>query len=298
MQLGFIGLGKMGANMVQRLLEGGHNIAVFDMSADAVKASVDKGAVGSESVEDLASKLDSPKAVWIMVPSGNPVDATIAKLQPLLSAGDIIIDGGNSNFKETKSRGVKLKEHGIHYVDCGTSGGIWGLKNGYCLMVGGEKEAVGRVEPAFKTLAPVDGYMHVGGSGAGHYSKMIHNGIEYGMMEAYGEGFEILRASEYDFDLAGLSELWMHSSVIRSWLLELCGSAFTKDPELSHVKDYVEDSGEGRWTVQEAIDHDVPALTLMLSLMVRFRSRQSESFSAKVIAALRNEFGGHGVKVQ
>lgn len=296
MQIGFIGLGKMGANMVQRLLEGGHSVVAFDLNADALSAAAAKGAVAAESLEDLVSKLDKPCAVWIMVPSGNPVTATINALVPGMSTGDIIIDGGNSNYKDSVRRANELKEKGIHYLDIGTSGGIWGLQLGYCMMIGGEHEAFARIEPVLKTLAPENGYRHVGRSGAGHYAKMIHNGIEYGMMQSYGEGFEILRASGYDYDLAGLCDLWMNGSVIRSWLLELCGNAFRKDPDLSNISDYVEDSGEGRWTVQEAIDHNVPAVALMLSLMHRFRSRQEESFSSKVIAALRKEFGGHGVK--
>jgi 6-phosphogluconate dehydrogenase len=298
MQLGFIGLGKMGANMVQRLLEGGHKVVVYDRSAEAIKASEAKGATAASSLEDLVKKLDKPAAVWVMVPSGDPVNQTINELAKLVSKNDIIIDGGNSMFKESKRHHAELQQKGIHFVDTGTSGGIWGLKLGYCMMIGGDKEPVERLDPIFKTLAPKDGYMHTGSAGAGHYAKMIHNGIEYGMMQAYGEGFEILKASEYGFDLAGLADLWMHSSVIRSWLLELCGDALKRDPELKGIKDYVEDSGEGRWTVLEAIEHDVPALTLMMSLMVRFRSRQDESFQAKVIAALRKEFGGHGVKAK
>jgi len=296
MQLGFIGLGKMGANMVQRLLNGGHNIVVFDFNKAAVDALVEKGAVAADSLEDMVTKLDRPCAIWIMVPSGNPVTNTIATLKPLLTEGDILIDGGNSNYKDTQSRGADLKEKGIHYMDVGTSGGIWGLKLGYCMMIGAETEAFQRLEPIFKTLAPENGYMHVGALGAGHYSKMIHNGIEYGMMEAYGEGFEILRASGFGYDLGKLSKLWMNGSVIRSWLLELCGNAFSEDPDLTEIRGYVEDSGEGRWTVMEAIDKNVPAPALTLALMIRFRSRQQDSFSAKVIAALRNQFGGHGVK--
>lgn len=296
MQIGFIGLGKMGANMVERLLNGGHKPVVFDFNKAAVESAVEKGAVAADSLEDMVAKLDRPCAIWIMVPSGNPVTNTIATLKPLLGEGDILIDGGNSNYKDTLSRGAELKESKIHYMDVGTSGGIWGLKLGYCMMIGGEKEAFERLEPAFKTLAPENGYMHVGALGGGHYSKMIHNGIEYGMMEAYGEGFEILRASGYDYDLGKLADLWMNGSVIRSWLLELCGNAFAEDPDLTQIRGYVEDSGEGRWTVMEAIDKNVPAPALTLALMIRFRSRQQDSFSAKVIAALRNQFGGHGVK--
>jgi len=298
MQLGFIGLGKMGANMVQRLLEGGHKVVVYDRSDEAIKSSEAKGATAASSLEDLVKKLDKPAAVWVMVPSGAPVNQTIDALKPILAKGDIVIDGGNSNFKESKAHSDDCRNSGLEWVDVGTSGGIWGLKLGYCMMIGGEEEPVKRLDPIFKTLAPENGYLHAGKAGAGHYAKMIHNGIEYGMMQAYGEGFEILRASDYDFNLAALAELWMQGSVIRSWLLELCGDALKRDPDLKGIKDYVEDSGEGRWTVLEAIEHDVPALTLMLSLMVRFRSRQEESFSAKVIAALRKEFGGHGVKAK
>jgi len=296
MQLGFIGLGKMGANMVQRLLNDGHNIVVYDRSVEAMNSLAEKGATAVNSLAEMVEKLEHPCAIWIMVPSGGPVTNTIAELKPLLSAGDILIDGGNSNYKDTQSRGADLKESGIHYMDVGTSGGIWGLKLGYCMMIGAETEDFQRLEPIFKTLAPENGYMHVGALGAGHYSKMIHNGIEYGMMEAYGEGFEILRASGFNYDLGKLSNLWMNGSVIRSWLLELCGNAFTRDPDLEQIRGYVEDSGEGRWTIMEAIDKNVPAPALTLALMIRFRSRQQDSFSAKVIAALRNEFGGHGVK--
>jgi len=296
MQLGFIGLGKMGANMVQRLLNDGHNIVVYDRSVEAMNSLAEKGATAVNSLAEMVEKLERPCAIWIMVPSGGPVTNTIAELKPLLSAGDLLIDGGNSNYKDTLSRGADLKESGLHYMDVGTSGGIWGLKLGYCMMIGAETEDFQRLEPIFKTLAPENGYMHVGALGAGHYSKMIHNGIEYGMMEAYGEGFEILRASGFNYDLGKLSNLWMNGSVIRSWLLELCGNAFARDPDLEQIRGYVEDSGEGRWTIMEAIDKNVPAPALTLALMIRFRSRQQDSFSAKVIAALRNEFGGHGVK--
>lgn len=296
MELGFIGLGKMGGNMVQRLLNDGHKVVVFDRSTDAVQALAAKGAHAAESLEDMVAKLAKPCALWVMVPSGDPVTHTLNALKPLLSPDDIIIDGGNSNFKDTQRRGAELKEANIHYMDVGTSGGIWGLQNGYCMMIGGEPESFQRLEPIFKTLAPEEGYLHVGPSGAGHYSKMIHNGIEYGMMEAYGEGFEILRASGFNYDLAKLSHLWMRGSVIRSWLLELCENAFAEDADLSNIQGYVEDSGEGRWTVMEALDKNVPAPALTLALMIRFRSRQQDSFSAKVIAALRNQFGGHGVK--
>lgn len=296
MELGFIGLGKMGGNMVQRLLQGGHRVVVYDRAEELVKSLAEKGAVAASSLEDMVSKLDGPRAVWIMVPSGDPVTNTINSLKPLMSANDIIIDGGNSNYKDTQSRGKMLAESNLRYMDVGTSGGIWGLKLGYCMMIGGDNDVFTHMEPVFKTLAPEEGYLHAGAIGAGHYAKMIHNGIEYGMMEAYGEGFEILRASGFGYNLEKLAHLWMRGSVIRSWLLELCESAFAKDADLENIHGYVEDSGEGRWTVMEAIDRNVPAPALTLALMIRFRSRQQDSFSAKVIAALRNEFGGHGVK--
>jgi 6-phosphogluconate dehydrogenase len=231
-----------------------------------------------------------------MVPSGDPVDQTIEQLRPNLAKGDVIIDGGNSNYKDSIRRAEQLKQQGFHFVDAGTSGGIWGLQVGYCMMVGGDKEIVERLVPIFKTLAPKDGYLHAGPSGAGHFVKMIHNGVEYGMMQAYGEGFELLNASQFDLDLGKIAHLWNQGSVVRSWLLELCESAFAKDPRLASIKGYVEDSGEGRWTVEEAIDRNVPLPVLTLSLFARFASRQDDSFAAKVTAALRNEFGGHAVK--
>jgi 6-phosphogluconate dehydrogenase len=296
MELGMIGLGRMGANMSERLVLGGHRVVSYDRSAEAVQRVVDKGAVGAHSLADFIKQLSLPRAVWLMVPSGDPVDQTIEQLLPGLANGDVIIDGGNSNYKDSIRRAEKLKSHRLHFVDAGTSGGVWGLKNGYCMMVGGEKAVVERLEPIFKTLAPPDGYLHVGPSGAGHFVKMIHNGIEYGMLQAYGEGFELLKASPFDLDLGKIAHLWNQGSVVRSWLLELAETAFAKDPRLSSIKGYVEDSGEGRWTVEEAIEKSVPAPVLMLSLFARFASRQEDSFSAKVIAALRNEFGGHAVK--
>jgi 6-phosphogluconate dehydrogenase len=298
MQLAMIGLGKMGGNMTERLLRGKHSVVAFDRSADAVKKYAGLGAMAASSLADAVKKLSAPRIVWIMVPAGQPVDVTIAELQPMLSDGDVIIDGGNSNFHDTIRRAKALAEKGIAFIDSGTSGGIWGLENGYCLMVGGEKRAVMRCEPIFKTLAPPNGYSHVGPSGAGHYVKMIHNGIEYGLMQAYAEGYEILHASKNfpDLDLAAIGDLWQHGSVVRSWLNELVVSAFQKDASLDKIKGWVADSGEGRWTVQEAIDLDVPAPLITLSLLTRFRSRQDQSFSAKVIAALRNEFGGHAVQ--
>jgi 6-phosphogluconate dehydrogenase len=296
MQLGMIGLGRMGANMTERLVLGGHRVITYDRSAEAVQRVVDKGAVGAHSLADFVKQLSLPRAIWLMVPAGDPVDQTIELLLPQLSKGDVLIDGGNSNYKDSIRRAEKLKQQGLHFVDAGTSGGIWGLKVGYCMMIGGEKEIVAHLEPIFKTLAPKDGFLHVGPSGAGHFVKMIHNGIEYGMLQAYGEGFELLKASQFDLDLGKISHLWNQGSVVRSWLLELCESAFQKDPQLASIKGCVEDSGEGRWTVQEAIEKSVPAPVLMLSLFARFASRQDSSFSAKVIAALRNEFGGHAVK--
>jgi len=296
MELGMIGLGRMGANMTERLVLGGHRIITYDRSAEAVKRVVDKGAVGAASLGDFVEKLSLPRAVWLMVPSGDPVDLTIDQLLPSLAKGDIIIDGGNSNYKDSIRRGEKLKTQGMHFIDAGTSGGIWGLQNGYCMMVGGDNEVVGRLEPIFKTLAPKDGYLHAGPVGAGHFVKMVHNGIEYGMMQAYGEGFELLKASQFDLDLAKISHLWNQGSVVRSWLLELCQNAFEKDPKLDAIKGYVDDSGEGRWTVIEAIERGVAAPVLAHSLFARFSSRQQDAFANKVIAALRNEFGGHAVK--
>lgn len=297
MQLGMIGLGRMGANMSQRLLDGGHSMVVYDRSAEAVQRSAAAGAVGVGSLEEMAQKLDTPRAVWIMVPSGAPTEQTVEELRKVLQPGDIVIDGGNSNFKDSKRRAASLAEQGIHFLDAGTSGGVWGLENGYCLMVGGPKEAYDRVEPLLKTLAPPEGCAHVGPSGAGHFAKMVHNGIEYGMLQAYGEGFDILYSSEYDFDLKALSHLWNQGSVVRSWLLELAELAFAQEgKDLAAIRGYVEDSGEGRWTVMEAIDKNVPAPVLTLSLLARFMSRDENCFSAKVIAALRNQFGGHAVK--
>jgi len=297
MQLAMIGLGRMGGNMVQRLQQGGHQVVVFDRSADAVKAHVAMGAKAAKDLRDLCGQLSAPRVVWVMVPSGAAVESTIEELLPGLSRGDVIIDGGNSNFKDSIRRAASLEEKGIAFIDAGTSGGIWGLTVGYCLMIGASPEAFKLCEPIFKTLAPADGYAHVGPPGAGHYVKMIHNGIEYGMLQAYAEGYEILHASRnFKLDLHQIAAVWNRGSVVRSWLNELAERAFANDTELSALKGYVEDSGEGRWTVQEAIDLDVPAPVITLSLLTRFRSRQSDSFGAKVIAALRNEFGGHAVK--
>jgi len=292
-----IGLGRMGANMTTRLIRGGHHVVAYDRDPTAVQRSAGDGATGASSLADLVSKLTAPRAVWIMVPSGDPTDSTIGELLGgLLQPGDVIVDGGNSRWTDSKQRYLRCKDKGVSFVDAGTSGGVWGLANGYCLMVGGDEDAVKRVEPIFLTLAPKDGYAHVGPSGAGHFSKMVHNGIEYGMLAAYGEGFEILEKSEYTYDLHELASIWRYGSVVRSWLLELLELALKDDPELAKVKGWVADSGEGRWTVQAAIDEDVPAPVITASLMSRFVSRQEESFSAKIIAALRNEFGGHAIK--
>src|SRR6202163_4580312 len=296
MQLAMIGLGRMGANMTTRLIRGGHQVVAYDRDAAAVQRSVGDGAAGATSLADLAAKLGTPRTVWIMVPSGDPTDSTITDLLGILQPGDVIIDGGNSRWTDSKQRYLRCKDKGVSFVDAGTSGGVWGLANGYCLMVGGDRDAVKRCEPIFLTLAPKDGYAYVGPSGAGHFSKMVHNGIEYGMLAAYGEGFEILEKSEYTYDLHELASIWRYGSVVRSWLLELRQVALREDPELSKVKGWVDDSGEGRWTVQAAIDESVPAPVITMSLISRFVSRQEESYSAKVIAALRNQFGGHAIK--
>jgi len=298
MQLAMIGLGKMGGNMTARLMRDGHSVVVYDHHAENVAKYVALGAKAATDVADLVRQLSAPRVVWIMVPAGAPVDETIAALLPGLKPGDIIIDGGNSNYKETRARAERLAAQKINFIDAGTSGGIWGLENGYCLMVGGPPDAVKTCEPIFLSLAQKGGYMHVGPAGSGHYVKMVHNGIEYGLLQAFAEGYEILAASSKypDLDLHGIAGLWQHGSVVRSWLNELAVRAFEKDPKLDKLKGYVSDSGEGRWTVAEAIEEDVPAPVITLSLLMRLRSRQEDSFGGKVIAALRNEFGGHAVK--
>jgi len=298
MQLAMIGLGRMGGNMTERLLRKGHSMVAYDRTPDVVAKYQKIGATGVNDLPAVISALSAPRVIWIMVPAGDPVDQTIAALVPSLSKGDVIIDGGNSNFHDSIRRGQELASSGIEFIDAGTSGGIWGLENGYCLMVGGSDAAVSRCEPIFRALAPDDGYAHVGPTGAGHYVKMVHNGIEYGMLQAYAEGYEILHASKTfpSLDLEQIANVWQHGSVVRSWLNELAAAAFARDASLSAIKGWVADSGEGRWTVQEAIDLDVPAPVITLSLQARFRSRQTDSFGAKVIAALRNEFGGHAVK--
>jgi 6-phosphogluconate dehydrogenase len=296
MKLGFIGLGKMGLNMVHRLLNDKLELFVFDRSDEQMKNAESLGAVSTDSLQTLVKKLDGRKVIWMMVPAGKPVDETVDSLIPLLNKDDIIIDGGNSHYKESQKSAKLCSEKGVHFIDCGTSGGVWGLKEGYCLMYGGNKDAAKFCEPIFKTLAPENGFLYCGESGAGHFVKMVHNGIEYGMMQAYAEGFEILDKSPMDIDLGAVSKVWQYGSVIRSWLLELSHLALTDDPELEKIKGYVQDSGEGRWTVQAAIDLDVPAHIITASLYNRFQSRETDSFAMKMLAALRNEFGGHAVK--
>ncbi len=296
MELAMVGLGRMGANMVRRLLRGGHRIVVSDRDPKQVEMMVSEGAVGAKTLKDLASALKPPRAVWIMVPSGAPTEQTVNDIAAVLSAGDIIIDGGNSLYKDSMRRADTLKPKGVHFVDAGTSGGIWGLEVGYCLMVGGEAAALTHLEPALKTLAPKDGYLHVGPSGAGHFVKMVHNGIEYGMLQAYAEGFALMKKVPFNLDLPKISHLWNQGSVVRSWLLELAERAFQKNANLNGIKGYVEDSGEGRWTINEAVALGVPMPVITASLFARFRSREDDDFGDKVIAALRNEFGGHAVK--
>jgi 6-phosphogluconate dehydrogenase len=303
MHLGFIGLGRMGANMVRRLVRDEHEVVAFNRTVEKAHELADEErAAGhdlgtADTVADLVATLAKPRVIWIMVPAGDATEAQIKELLEHLEPGDTIVDGGNTNFHDDVRRHAELAEHGIRYVDAGVSGGVWGLQNGFCLMVGGDREAVGPLEPIFRSLAPENGYLHTGGPGSGHYVKMIHNGIEYGLMQAYAEGFEILHASDYGLDLEAISDLWNHGSVVRSWLLELATLAFKSNgPDLTPLKGWVADSGEGRWTVQEAIDHDVPAPIITLALQTRFRSRQDDSYGAKVLAALRNEFGGHAVK--
>ena len=298
MQIGFVGLGRMGGNMVHRILRDSDNTVVaFDPGAEAVKTAVGVGATAADSLEDLVSKLDKPRAVWLMVPAGAITQSSIDTLIELLDEGDMIIDGGNSRWTDSKAHAEAASAQGIEFVDVGTSGGVWGLEVGYCMMVGGGDEAVKRLSPILDLLAPPNGWSHMGPHGSGHYVKMVHNGIEYGLMEAYAEGFEILHASEYELDLHDIAQLWGQGSVVRSWLLELLERALeTNGNDLPHIRGFVEDSGEGRWTVADAIEHDVPAPVITLSLLARFTSRQEESYSAKVIAALRNEFGGHAVK--
>ncbi|MDE2511495.1 MAG: decarboxylating 6-phosphogluconate dehydrogenase [Elusimicrobia bacterium] len=308
MRIGMVGLGKMGANMSRRLMKGGHEVVAYDRGADAVKALAAEGAVGASSLEDLVKKLPAPRAVWLMVPSGEATEQTVQALAALLSPGDALIDGGNSFYKDDMRRGAELKKKGISYVDAGTSGGVWGLERGYCLMVGGEKETVARLAPAFKTLAPgrgdvapvpgasgtaPEGWLHCGPVGAGHFVKMVHNGIEYGLMQAYAEGFHILKESPFAVPLPDVAELWRRGSVVGSWLLDLTAMALNEDPALERYKGFVADSGEGRWTVEAAIEEAVPAPVLTEALFARFRSREEASFADKMLSAMRQKFGGH-----
>jgi 6-phosphogluconate dehydrogenase len=299
MQLAMIGLGRMGGNMVRRLVQGGHEVIVYDSKPEAVKALVTKGVNTAKNVAAVAPMLEPRRVVWLMVPAGAPVESTLEQLVPHLSSGDIVIDGGNSNFHDSLRRAELLGGKGIEFVDVGTSGGVWGLTLGYCLMIGASPVAFQHCDPIFRTLAAPDGYAHVGPPGAGHYVKMVHNGIEYGLLQAYAEGYEILHASEdFKLQLGQIAKLWNRGSVVRSWLNELAERAFADDDQLAGIRGYVEDSGEGRWTVEEAIRLDVPAPVITLSLLARLRSRQQESFGAKVIAALRHEFGGHAVQTK
>jgi 6-phosphogluconate dehydrogenase len=319
MQIGMIGLGRMGGNMVRRLMKGGHTCVVYDQGANVVAGFAKEGATGAKSLEDLVSKLQKPRAVWIMVPAGGPTESTVQALAKVLEAGDTIIDGGNSFFKDDVRRSKEVGKKGIHYVDAGTSGGVWGVERGYCLMVGGPKEAVSRVEPILRTLAPgkgdipatpgrdgkstaEQGYLHCGPSGAGHFVKMVHNGIEYGLMQAYAEGFDIFKNAtskelpedyRYDLNLADIAELWRRGSVVSSWLLDLTSISLAQDPKLESFEGYVQDSGEGRWTIQAAIDEAVPAEVLSAALYTRFRSRQQHTFAEKLLSAMRKQFGGH-----
>ena len=299
MELGMIGLGRMGGNMALRLSKGGHDVVGYDPNQQVVQDYVKQGISGASSLEDLVGRLSAPRAVWSMVPSGEVTEATVSQLGELLSSGDTVIDGGNSYYKDSVRRAAVLEEKGVYFLDSGTSGGIWGLAEGYCLMVGGDSDAFSRLEPILQTLAPAadKGYGHVGPAGAGHFVKMVHNGIEYGMMQAYAEGFEIMEAKkEFDLDLASIAEIWRHGSVVRSWLLDLTAAALQEEPDLSSLQAYVDDSGEGRWTVQESVDLAVPAPVISASLQARFRSRQENSFGARLLAAMRNQFGGHAVR--
>jgi len=297
MKLAMIGLGRMGMNMARRLMQGGHQLVAYNRTSQKTDELAQEGAIATYSLSDVVEKLVPPRIIWLMLPAGKIVDDHIDQLKVILSPGDIVIDGGNTYYKDDLRRAKGFADADIKFVDAGVSGGIWGLKIGYCTMVGGDKTTFELLEPIFKTLAPPNGYLYCGPNGAGHFVKMVHNGIEYAMMQAYGEGFEILEASDYakDFDYAGISHLWNQGSVIRSWLLELMADAFEKDPRLSDITGYVEDSGEGRWTVQQAIDTNVPAQVITLSLLQRFRSRQENTFTDRVLAALRREFGGHAV---
>ena len=299
MDIGMIGLGRMGGDMTRRLMRGGHRVVVYDSQPEVVQSLVAEGADGASSIEDLAGQLPSPRVAWVMVPSGEPTESTIDALADALSPEDVIIDGGNSNYKDSVRRAASLAESGLFFMDAGTSGGVWGLEEGYSIMVGGDPEVFRRLEPVFQTLAPGSdrGYGRVGPAGSGHFVKMVHNGIEYGLMQAYAEGFELMRAKEeFGLDLAQIAGIWRHGSVVRSWLLDLTAAALDDDPGLETIQAYVEDSGEGRWTVQEAVDLNVPTPVISLALQARFRSRQEQPFGARLLAAMRNQFGGHAVR--
>jgi 6-phosphogluconate dehydrogenase len=297
MDIAMIGMGRMGANMARRLLRGGHRVVVWNRTFEKAQALQDEGATAVRELTDVPKALPAPRVLWFMLPHGQTTEDAIDEVLPLLAPGDIVIDGGNSLFEEDIRRAARLAPQGIRYLDVGTSGGVWGLQVGYCMMAGGDREAYEHIEPILKTLAPEGhGYDYMGSAGAGHFVKMVHNGIEYGMLQAYAEGFEILSASQWELDMSKIADLWNHASVVRSWLLELAVDAFAKDPKLEKITGWVDDTGEGRWTVQQAIETAVPAPAMALALFMRFRSRQADSYGAKVIAALRNEFGGHAVK--
>lgn len=296
MRIGMIGLGKMGGNMATRLTQGGHEVVGFDRGAIAPDKAKEMGILSASDLKNLVAQLAAPRVVWVMVPAGKPTQDTVDELAQLLSPGDLIIDGGNSRFTDDIARAEALKPTGVHYMDAGTSGGVWGLKLGYCLMTGGEQADFDMVEPIMKTLAPPNGYLHCGPVGSGHFVKMVHNGIEYAMMQSYAEGFEIMEASRYKLDLGKIANLWQQGSVVRSWLLELTAGALQANPTLEGMAAYVEDSGEGRWTVEESIQTAVPAPTIYAALMMRFRSRQDNSFGARMLSVMRNAFGGHAVK--
>jgi 6-phosphogluconate dehydrogenase len=297
-QIGFVGLGRMGGNMVRRILrDSDHTVVAWNQDPEPIAAAVEAGATGADSLEDLVAKLDAPRHVWVMVPSGEATQSTITRLETLLEPGDLVVDGGNSRFKDSRANGERLGTAGLEWMDAGVSGGVWGLEVGYCMMVGGSPAAIERLSPILDVLAPPDGWGHMGPPGSGHYVKMVHNGVEYAMLQAYAEGFELMHASDYELDPAKIAHLWNQGSVVRSWMCELAERAFAAEgAELERIAGYVEDSGEGRWTVEDAIEHSVPAPTITLSLMARFASRQPESYAAKVIAALRNQFGGHAVR--
>ena len=299
MDIGMVGMGRMGGNMAERILRGGHRVVGYDRDPDTRTAAAKRGPDMADTLEHLVEMLPKPRVVWVMVPSGNPTEATIAALTDVLEEGDVLVDGGNSNYKDTMRRAASLQREGVRMVDAGVSGGIWGLAEGYCLMVGGEPDAVAAVEPVFRALAPSPdaGYAHVGAVGAGHFVKMVHNGIEYGLMQAYAEGFELMKAKEqFGLDLAGIAELWGHGSVVRSWLLELTAAALGDDADLSDIQPWVEDSGEGRWTVEESIELAVPLPVISIALQARFRSRQEAAFGFRLLAAMRQQFGGHAVR--